>query len=67
MRTTFPIPRHPRRGLERREPELLFLAVFGGAAEMLREPVGGGVVEEVGFVAVGGVVGGGEVEGGFAG
>ena len=34
---------------------------------MLREPVGGGVVEEVGFVAVGGVVGGGKVEGGFAG
>lgn len=34
---------------------------------MLREPVGGGVVEEVGFVEVGGVVGGGQVEWGFAG
>lgn len=34
---------------------------------MLREPVGGGLVEEVGFVEVGFVVGRGEVERGFAG
>lgn len=33
---TLTIPRHPRRGLERREPELLLVNVFGGAAKMLR-------------------------------
>lgn len=40
---------------------------MGGPAQVQGEPVGGGVVEEVGFVAVAVVLGGGQVQRGFAG